>query len=77
MKVMRKREMRFPDGAVRYWVSAERQTGDSWLVFLPGLTADHRLFGAQIAPSARVVGTHVEMTTSWVQVPAQVLRLRK
>jgi len=37
-----------PGGTVHYWVS--RYGNDKpWLVFLPGLTADHRLFDAQMA----------------------------
>ncbi|MDO4536836.1 MAG: alpha/beta hydrolase [Coriobacteriales bacterium] len=37
-------------GTVAYWVdAASRDADDLWLVFLPGLTADHTLFDAQIA----------------------------
>lgn len=36
-------------GAIAYWVSAEPAPDAPWLVFLPGLTADHRLFDAQLA----------------------------
>ena len=35
-------------GTVRYWISPHREDAPC-LVFLPGLTADHRLFQAQIA----------------------------
>lgn len=36
-------------GTIAYWVSAEPAPDAPWLVFLPGLTADHRLFDAQLA----------------------------
>lgn len=41
----------FPTGSgtVRYWVDASAGQGAPWLVFLPGLTADHTLFDAQMA----------------------------
>ena len=35
-------------GKIHYWVTCARE-GRPWLVFLPGLTADHHLFDAQIA----------------------------
>lgn len=41
-----------PIGDVHYWVSYATQPkndGIQWLIFLPGLTADHRLFEMQIA----------------------------
>ena len=34
-------------GTVAYWVDASAGPGAPWLVFLPGLTADHTLFDAQ------------------------------
>ena len=34
-------------GSIHYWVNEKRE-GDMSLVFLPGLTADHRLFEKQI-----------------------------
>jgi len=34
-------------GTVVYWVDASAGAGASWLVFLPGLTADHTLFTGQ------------------------------
>lgn len=37
-----------PYGKIHYWVSSPQQ-GRPWLVFLPGLTADHHLFDLQIA----------------------------
>lgn len=34
-------------GVIHYWISRTRD-GDPWLVFLPGLTADHHLFDRQM-----------------------------
>ena len=36
-------------GTIRYWVSETPDPALPWLVFLPGLTADHTLFAAQTA----------------------------
>lgn len=36
-------------GNVFYWVDASADTDAPWLVFLPGLTADHTMFDAQMA----------------------------
>lgn len=36
-------------GIVHYWLDARAGTDAHWLVFLPGLTADHTLFDAQVA----------------------------
>ena len=36
-------------GSVAYWVDATAGPTAPWLVFLPGLTADHTLFDAQLA----------------------------
>ena len=36
-------------GGIAYWVDASVGSGTPWLVFLPGLTADHTLFDAQMA----------------------------
>ena len=36
-----------PSGAIHYWVTPG-QPGKPWLVFLPGLSADHHLFDQQI-----------------------------
>ena len=44
---MRKREFETERGALRYWVS-ENDEETAQLVFLPGLTADHRLFNKQV-----------------------------
>lgn len=35
-------------GSIRYWVDTSAGKGAPWLVFLPGLTADHTLFTAQM-----------------------------
>ncbi len=37
-----------PLGAICYWVSQTADPSLPWLVFLPGLTADHRLFDKQV-----------------------------
>lgn len=36
-------------GVIRYWVDATAASPEPWLVFLPGLTADRRLFDDQLA----------------------------
>ena len=38
-----------PSGSIRYWVDSSAGADAPWLVFLPGLTADHTLFAAQMA----------------------------
>ena len=35
-------------GTVRYWIDKSAGPASPWLVFLPGLTADHTLFDAQM-----------------------------
>lgn len=37
-----------PRGPIHYWVNKEAECSSPQLVFLPGLTADHRLFDRQI-----------------------------
>lgn len=44
---MQKRELETERGTLRYWVS-ENDGETVQLVFLPGLTADHRLFDKQV-----------------------------
>lgn len=47
-----------PNGAIHYWVGGKTGGGPTSLVFLPGLTADHRLFEPQtayFAPRCRVL----------------------
>lgn len=41
------RTLQTPFGPIAYWISKETRKGLPWLVFLPGLTADHRLFDRQ------------------------------
>lgn len=43
-----KRTHQTDQGAITYWVTPHPHPGGAWLVFLPGLTADHRLFDKQI-----------------------------
>ncbi len=38
-----------PCGPIRYWISETAERAAPQLVFLPGLTADHRLFDKQLA----------------------------
>lgn len=41
-----------PNGSIHYWVSdgaSDNAAQAPWLVFLPGLTADHQMFAQQIA----------------------------
>ena len=35
-------------GTIHYWISKDAKVSEPSLVFLPGLTADHRLFNKQI-----------------------------
>lgn len=44
-----RRSYQTADGAVSYWIDAAAGEGVPWLVFLPGLTADHTLFNDQMA----------------------------
>lgn len=46
---MDKKTFETSSGKVAYWVDATAGPGAFWLVFLPGLTADHTLFDAQVA----------------------------
>lgn len=46
---MEKRSFAAGSGTVMYWVDATADDGAPWLVFLPGLTADHTLFANQMA----------------------------
>ena len=45
---MLERSYQTRQGTIRYWVSAPGPRGTA-LVFLPGLTADHRLFQMQFS----------------------------
>lgn len=44
---MEEKSIRSSRGEVYYWISRHRDPGAKALVFLPGLTADHRLFDPQ------------------------------
>jgi pimeloyl-ACP methyl ester carboxylesterase len=46
---MTEKTINTPCGTIHYWVSKAAQNGRPTPVFLPGLTADHRLFEKQIA----------------------------
>ena len=50
---MERRTHRTLHGDIAYWVSRAGLPGKPWLVFLPGLTADHRLFDLQVAAFER------------------------
>ena len=45
---MKEKTFETPCGQIHYWVSGKPETHNLTLVFLPGLTADHRLFKKQI-----------------------------
>ena len=45
---MTKKTWRTPCGTIHYWVNAEAEHQTPQVAFLPGLTADHRLFDKQI-----------------------------
>ena len=47
--VMHENTHETPCGVIHYWISKEGAKAQPQLVFLPGLTADHRLFDKQIA----------------------------
>lgn len=46
---MTEKTYKTPCGTIHYWVEKEADAMGASLVFLPGLTADHRLFNRQIA----------------------------
>ena len=46
---MTERNFETPRGVIHYWVDRDAARSDLTLVFLPGLTADHRLFEKQLA----------------------------
>ena len=45
---MQERTYTTPCGEIHYWVNKDADHAGPQLVFLPGLTADHRLFDKQI-----------------------------
>ena len=48
IKVMTEKEFTTNKGTIRYWVGGPVTEGKPELIFLPGLTADHRLFEKQL-----------------------------
>lgn len=50
---MEERELQTDAGTVRYWASASPSLDRGWIVFLPGLSADHTLFNPQFAHFAQ------------------------
>lgn len=44
-----KRYFQTSSGSIAYWISDNVRTDQPWLVFLPGFTADHRLFDRQVS----------------------------
>lgn len=46
---MDSRSYRTDSGAIQYWIDRSAGPQARWLAFLPGLTADHTLFDAQMA----------------------------
>lgn len=49
---MKEKTLTLPQGTLHYWV-ADRHPAGAWLVFLPGLSADHHLFDRQMEFFAR------------------------
>lgn len=45
---MQQKEYATPRGAITYWISRAADSRSPWLVFLPGLSADHHLFDRQL-----------------------------
>lgn len=45
---MQEKTYRTPCGTIHYWINGNAKKSDRQLIFLPGLTADHRLFDKQI-----------------------------
>ncbi len=48
MSGLQKKHLATDSGSIAYWVSADAGPGRPWLVLLPCLTADHRLFDKQV-----------------------------
>lgn len=46
---LEERSFRTPQGEIAYWASGRVLPDSPWIVFLPGLTADHRLFEKQLS----------------------------
>lgn len=47
-ELMTERTHATPQGKITYWVTSKPDPASLWLIFLPGLTADHRLFDEQV-----------------------------
>ena len=60
---MNERTYSTPLGKIHYWVHLISPDGVT-LVFLPGLTADHRLFDKQIVYFEAVSYTHLTLPTN-------------
>lgn len=45
---MQQQEYATPRGSIAYWISRAADSRSPWLVFLPGLSADHHLFDRQL-----------------------------
>lgn len=45
---VQQRSIQMQGGTIRYWTDTDAGKGAPWLAFLPGLTADHRLFDKQM-----------------------------
>lgn len=50
---MVERKLAVEDGTLHYWVSASPDPARGWMVFLPGLSADHTLFNPQFGHFAK------------------------
>ena len=48
MAIMIEKTYKTEYGKIHYWINNKSRNTDIELVFLPGLTADHRLFDRQI-----------------------------
>ena len=46
---MTEKTYKTPCGTIQYWISSQAASSSPQLIFLPGLTADHRLFEKQVA----------------------------
>ena len=66
---MQRKSFVTPSGTVAYWT--DDSAGDAkWLVFLPGLTADHTLFDAQMAYFHMRSLVRIRLTSPWMTTHA-------
>ena len=56
---MQQQEYATPRGAIAYWISRASDSSSPWLVFLPGLSADHHLFDRQLEHFTKVCSCFV------------------